>query len=310
MTLHGSQLLLTDGATISAQSSGQGNAGTIQIAVIDLTLRDHSVVTTEATQAGGGNIEIEAQTVSMLDSDITATVVSGEGSGGNILVGRTINANGDIIEGLGRLTLEGSHITANTDAGDGANIAIGARQVVLDSSSEITANTDAGIGGNVTIARTVAADGQALSRAGTIVLRGSKITANADRGRGGRIDIVAEAVLADPASDIVASSEEGIDGEVNIEAIRTNLSEIVTPLSQRFAQTAALLSDPCASRLQRGIVSSFIARGRSSVPATPDGLLPSRLYPRATDSAESESAVPHEALALNRQAGLSRRPCP
>jgi large exoprotein involved in heme utilization and adhesion len=310
MTLHGSQLLLTDGATISAQSSGQGNAGTIQIAVSDLTLHDHSVVTTEATQAGGGNIEIEAQTVSLLDSDITATVGGGKGSGGNILIGGTITDPGDITTGVERLTLEGSRITANTDAGDGANIAIGVQQAILDSSSAIVANTDAGIGGNVTIAGTVATNGQAVTRAEAIVLRDSRITAKADEGKGGRIDIVAEAVLADPDSEIDASSQAGIDGEVNIEAVSTNLSEIVTPLSPRFTQTATLLSDPCASRLQRGIVSSFVARGRASVPATPDGLLPSRLYSRAIDPAEPESAGAREALALNSHARLSRRPCP
>jgi large exoprotein involved in heme utilization and adhesion len=212
---------------------------------------------------------------------------------------------------MARLSLDGSRIAANTDAGDGANIAIGARQVVLDSDSEITANTNAGIGGNVTMANTVAADGQDLSRAGTIILRGSKITANAQEGKGGRIDIVAEAVLADPASEIDASSQEGgIDGEVKIEAVRTNLSEIVTPLSPRFDQTAALLSDPCVPRLQRGIVSSFVIRERASVPATPDGLLPSRLHTQAIDPVASASVVPRQAAVRNPPVGWRHRPCP
>ena len=237
--MHGSQLLLTDGATISSQSSGEGNAGTIQVEVSDLTMRDQSLITTEATRAGGGNIEIEAQLMSLLDSDITATVETGEASGGNIRIGGTINADGDIIESLDRLMLEGSRITANTDAGDGANITIGARQVVLDSNSAIAANTNAGVGGNVTIAGTVAADGQALSRAGTIVLRESQITANARAGQGGRIDIAAEVFLADPDSVVDASSQVGIDGEVNIEAVVSNLSEVVKPLSQRLASEDA-----------------------------------------------------------------------
>jgi hypothetical protein len=66
----------------------------------------------------------------------------------------------------------------------------------LASDSEIAANTNAGVGGNVTMAGTVAADGQILSRAGTIVLRESRITAHAQAGQGGRIDIVAEALLS------------------------------------------------------------------------------------------------------------------
>jgi hypothetical protein len=275
-----------------------------------LLLSGNSAVTTEATQAGGGNIEIEARTASIVDSDITTTVRSGEGSGGNIAMGRTIADDGTVIQGMERLTLEGSHITANTDAGDGANIAIGARQVGLDSGSEIAANTHSGAGGNVTIAGTVAADGQVLTRAEAIVLRHSRITANAQAGQGGRIDMVAEVVLADPASDIDASSQAGIDGEVNIDALRANLSDIMTPLSPRFDETAALLSDPCASRLQQGLVSSLVARGHASVPAAPDGLLPGRLYTSAIGAVALKSAVPHETLAYNPHVRLSHRPCP
>ena len=59
-------------------------------------------------------------------------------------------------------------------------------------------------------------------------------TGEADEGKGGRIDIVAEAILADPDSEIDASSQAGIDGEVNIDALRANLSDIMTPLSPRF----------------------------------------------------------------------------
>ncbi|MDH3602446.1 MAG: filamentous hemagglutinin N-terminal domain-containing protein, partial [Candidatus Tectomicrobia bacterium] len=159
---------------ILASSVGTGDAGSILVAAQDVTLFDGASISAESTQAGGGNIEIEAQTVSMVDSEITTKVLGGEGSGGNILIGGMITPNGDIIAGTGRLNLEGSRIAASTDAGDGGNIAIGARQVVLDRGSEIAANTNAGVGGNVTMTGTVAADGQVLSRAGAVVLRDSR----------------------------------------------------------------------------------------------------------------------------------------
>jgi filamentous hemagglutinin family protein len=293
ITLHGSQLLLTEGASLSSRSSGEGNAGTIQVEVTDLTLRDHSLITTEASRAGGGDIDIEAQILSMLDSAITATVETGAASGGNIRIGGMINADGEVIESLDRLSLEGSRITANTDAGDGANIVMGARQVVLDSGSAIAANTNAGVGGNVAIAGTVAADGHTLSQAGTILLRESRITASAQAGQGGRIDIVAEVFLADPDSVIDASSQLGIDGEVNIEAVVSNLSEVVEPLSPRLASETALLRDLCATRLQQGLVSSFVERGRAGIPSAPDGLLPSRLDMSDAETAGSGESLPH-----------------
>jgi large exoprotein involved in heme utilization and adhesion len=251
IALQAQQVRLTEGALISSASSGSGNAGDIRIAAQDVELRGDSVITT--------------------------TVDRGEASGGSILIGGTINAQGDIVREMAMLTLEGSRITANTDAGDGANIVIGARQAVLDSGSAISANTNAGSGGNVTMAGTVAVDGRALSRAGTIILRESQITASAQAGQGGRIDIVAEVFLADPDSVIDASSQVGIDGEVNIEAVVSNLSEVVEPLSQRLASEILLLRDRCATRLHQGLVSSFVERERAGIPSAPDGLLPSRL---------------------------------
>ncbi|PON18122.1 hypothetical protein C2W62_09615 [Candidatus Entotheonella serta] len=97
-------------------------------------------------------------------------------------------------------------------------------------------NTSSGVGGNVTIAGTVDADGQPLSRADTVVVRDSLITANAQAGQGGRIDIVAQAVITEPETVFDTSAQAGgIDGEVNVEAIVTDLSGVVRPLSQRLA---------------------------------------------------------------------------
>ena len=248
--------------------------------------------------------------MSLLDSDITATVETGAASGGNIRIGGTIDADGDIIESLDRLMLEGSRITANTDAGDGANITIGARQAVLDSNSAIAANTHAGVGGNLAIAGTVAVDGQALSRAGTIVLRESRVTANAQAGQGGRIAIVAEVFLADPDSVVDASSQIGIDGEVNIEAVASNLSEVVKPLSQRLASETPLLSDRCAARLHRGIVSSFVEVERAGLPSAPDGLLPSRLDVSDAEMAWSGESLPHGMAVASEPSWRLSSPCP
>ncbi len=248
--------------------------------------------------------------MSLLDSDITATVETGKASGGNIRIGATINADGEVSESLDRLTLEGSRIPANTDAGDGANITIGTRHMILNSGSVIAANTNAGTGGNVTIAGTVAANGQALSRAGTIVLRHSQITANADEGKGGRIDIVAEAFLADLDSMVTASSQEGIGGEVTIEAVVSNLSEVVEPLSQRLASETLLLNDRCAARLHQGLVSSFVQNDRAGLPSSPDGLLPSRLNVSDAESIWSDEPRSHGiALASEPSWRLSSR-CP
>jgi hypothetical protein len=126
-------LELSDGGTISASSTGTGDAGNIVIQAGKLFLSDHSVVTTEAEQGDGGNIQLTAGSLANLrDSEITATVRSGVGRGGNITID------------LPFVVLERSHIRANSFGGPGGNLHITA-DVLLKSSdspeSEVAASS-------------------------------------------------------------------------------------------------------------------------------------------------------------------------
>ncbi len=270
---------------ISSASSGFSDAGNIRIGAQDIDLRHNSAITTSVAQGGG--------------------------HGGNIHIGGEINDHGDIIESADRLHLNASRITASTDGGDGGNIAIGARQVVLDQGSMMSANTSSGVSGNVTIAGTVDADGQPLSRADTVVVRDSLITANAQAGQGGRIDIVAQAVITEPETVFDASAQAGgIDGEVNVEAIVTNLSGVVRPLSQRLASERLLLRNDCAARLHQGVVSSFVERERAGISSAPDDLLPSRLDSDWAVSVSSGDVLPQGIAMAEAPAWLLRSRCP
>ena len=298
VSVEAKDIVLLGGARISSSASGSGNGGTVKVTATE-TLRltgtsfngafrtgITALAAGEEAQAGdAGSIEVRARHVVLSDGAVISSDTRSAGSGGNIIIGGAISEDGGVPEAVDTLMLDGnSRISANTGSGDGANITVGVRRMILDGGSEMTANTGAGGGGNIIIAGVITAEGDISARAGTLVLRGSQITANADLGRGGRIDIVAEAVLADPDSDITASSEAGIDGEVNIEALRTNLSEVVTPLSSRFAQDITLLRAQCAARLREGNVSSLVEHGREGVSTNPGGLLPRRLYRVSPDT--------------------------
>src|SRR4029450_9168937 len=90
----------------------------------------------------------------------------------------------------------------------------------------------------------------------------------------GNIQIQAQqAFLADPASQVSASSALGINGVVNIQAPVTNISGAVAPLPQEFASTAELLRDRCAGRLREGRVSRLVLGGRDGVPSEPSSRL-------------------------------------
>jgi filamentous hemagglutinin family protein len=255
ITLTTPQLQLTQGAIISAESFADGNAGSIRVAAQDVVIRHGSAITTTASQ--------------------------GDASGGNILIGGVLSQDGAITEGVQTLMLDGSQITANTDAGGGANVTIGAQRVLLERASAITANTGNGAGGNLRVARSLSAEGTTIARADAVVLRGSQMTAKAEQGTGGRIDIVTEVFLADSASSVDASSQAGgINGEVNVQAVVTNLSGLVTPLPQNFGTATLLLQNRCAARLREGKVSSLVVAGRDGIPMEPDGGLPSGLIAR------------------------------
>ena len=111
--LQARQVRLTDGATISAESTGLGNAGNVTIAAGDTFLSTNSSVVTRATQADGGNVQITAPTlVRLRDSAITAEV-----GGGPQTVGGNITIDPQFV------LLQNSQIVANAFEGQGATSA-------------------------------------------------------------------------------------------------------------------------------------------------------------------------------------------
>ncbi len=131
-----------------------------------------------------------------------------------------------------------------------------------------------GQGGNIGIAAPEA-----------VVLQSSTISASANEGQGGRIDIETGVFLQDASSNITATAgPAGIDGEVDIRAVTTDVSGTVTPLPQRFASTSPLSHLRCAQRLRGGQVSSFVVAGRAGLPVDPSGGLPSFFVKLAPDT--------------------------
>ena len=139
--LEAALLEVSDGAVISAESSGAGDAGDIRIDAKDaFTLRDASV-STSAERADGGNIQVNARRlVRLSDSTLAASVGGGpETLGGNITMDSEY------------VVLDGSRIAANAYEGKGGNIQIAAEVCLMDSNSEVDASSARGIDGEVNI---------------------------------------------------------------------------------------------------------------------------------------------------------------
>jgi large exoprotein involved in heme utilization and adhesion len=173
-------------------------------------------------------------------------------------------------------------VTTEAETADGGNITLiaGSRVELRDSQITATVKSGVGKGGNITF------DPQ------FIVLQRSQVRADALGGPGGNVLLVADVFLADPASQVSASSALGINGVVNIQAPVTSISGAVAPLPQEFASIAELLRDRCAGRLREGRVSRLVLGGRDGVPSEPGSLLPSPLIQMGSRENREQTGAP------------------
>jgi hypothetical protein len=131
---------LSSGGAISASSSGTGNAGDIMIRADQIFQSRNGAVTTEAEQADGGNIQlIVGSRAELRDSQITATVKTGIGQGGNILIDPQF------------VILQRSQVRADAFGGPGGNVRIVAGVFLADPASRVSASSQLGINGVVNI---------------------------------------------------------------------------------------------------------------------------------------------------------------
>ncbi|MGF1478236.1 MAG: filamentous hemagglutinin N-terminal domain-containing protein [Cyanophyceae cyanobacterium] len=114
INIRAASLSISNGAQISAESLGQGNAGNITIAAEGALSATDGNIVTAAERASGGAIAITAEAIRLQgDSNIRTEVASGTGGGGNI----TLTA--DSI-----LAFDDSDIFAFARDGQGGNISL------------------------------------------------------------------------------------------------------------------------------------------------------------------------------------------
>jgi hypothetical protein len=136
-------MTMTSGASMSASSSGLGDAGNINITAMNDFTMQNSTITTEAGQgAGGGNIKVTtapSATVLLQNSTISASVADGAGGGGNISIDPQF------------VILQNSQILAQAAQGQGGAITIIANLFLPDANSLVNADSGSGVNGTITI---------------------------------------------------------------------------------------------------------------------------------------------------------------
>lgn len=289
-------------AQVSTNNNGQGDAGAVLVDAKNTVAidNDSSIVSETNSQGKGGEIQINAETLSLTNGANLSASTFGEGDAGNIRLntrrlsiqdaritvtnsgldpnnsGKAGNLviNSDLVE-LNRGTL-----SAEAGTSEGGNITIKSGSLQLRNKSWIstTAGTSGGggNGGNITI------------KADTLIgVENSDITANAFEGMGGFIRINAQSIFGlkvvetrnidelrtNNTSDISASSQTdpSLNGEVQINRPEADPSKGLVTLPTELVDVSQLIAQGCSGgggTVARG-ASKLVATGRGGLPPTP-----------------------------------------
>ena len=262
----GESITFKDNSQIIAQTSSSGKAGNIGLIAGNSILFTAGTGlfanTTLGSTGDGGNIAIDPQYVTLQDGATIAVGSLGSGLGGNI----TIFANYLSL-------LNGSSITASTASTNGGNINLNVPSILLlryGSNITTTAGTAnaGGNGGNINI------------KAGFIVgVKGenSDIFANAFTGNGGKVDITTNGIYGlefrpqlTGFSDIAASSQFGVQGNVIVTTPDIDPGRGLTSLPLNLVDSSKQISQNCAvgGKLSNR-ENRFTIAGRGGLPKSP-----------------------------------------
>jgi filamentous hemagglutinin family protein len=247
LNVNTSNLLIQDGARISASTFGEGIGGNITINVSD-----------------GVNL--------------IGTSPNGETRSGLFVQATGTGRAGNINLTAGHMLLaRGGEILAETAADDGGEISLRVNNILQMRNNNLISATAGsaskqGNGGNININTTFLIANP---------LGDNDITANAFEGRGGNIQITAQSVFGlkfreqlTPSSDITASSTFGVNGVVEIETPNVDPSKGLSNLPTQVTDNSKLIAQSCKAN-QGQMASSFVVTGRGGLPSSPEAILSS-----------------------------------
>ncbi|NJK62024.1 MAG: filamentous hemagglutinin N-terminal domain-containing protein [Synechococcaceae cyanobacterium SM2_3_1] len=143
------QLIVNDGAELSAANQGTGNAGRLRIDAAQIKIDTDARISTETASGEGGDIQVNSQGLTLRNGGSLTTSAGGSGNGGDIEI------NSPLIVAI---PSENSDIRASALEGSGGNIRITSEAVVgiapqntPTNESDITASSELGVDGTVQI---------------------------------------------------------------------------------------------------------------------------------------------------------------
>ncbi len=238
--------------TIAVETSGKGNAGTIDISSQNLTLADGLEISASTTGEGNaGNINLNANQVNLSQSEINALTNSTGNAGSISLSYQGNNANQVTLTNNSQISTE---IGQNGQADNPSNIDIKTDNLTLDNSI-ITASTQGkGDAGSISV-----------PNAQTITLKQSEITASTSgEGDTGKINLNANQKLQLNNSNINSSVEQGAVGnsqQITLDTpnLELNTSEIAAATAGQGNAGSILIPNANTVTLDNSTISTAIA---------------------------------------------------
>ncbi|MEO0925366.1 MAG: filamentous hemagglutinin N-terminal domain-containing protein [Cyanobacteria bacterium J06643_13] len=302
--------IVINAKTISFQDGVIGAESGQNIDERDFVVEDAIEITGKRNAGNGGSIYINAQSLSIDNSNIT-TSTFGTGDAGNLVL------NVGTIEAVGGELLTGVNSTTN-GAGRGGNITVNGDRLRLSEGATIAANsTSRGQAGDIKIEAqdllqlnskgTISVDGGRSGLPGNINIQGrdltlnnGKISATTNLGRRGNISLVGEQLFLEDRSQIITNAgKDATGGDISIDLkyhlLSVDRSEITASAEQ--GQGGNIQIDT------RGIFISNNSKINVSSQFGIDGLI--RVDTLATDHDSDLIELPHKLIDSSRS--LSRR---
>lgn len=308
LTIETGQLIVRDGGQIAASTGErtQGNGGTLTVIASDIELSSTSADAQFSSglfartrgSGDGGNIDVTTEQLTIRDGALITVESVGTENPGNA---------GEIILNAELITLQDQgKIVATTESGQGGDITLEVQDLLLlRRNSEISTSAGTknagGDGGDINI------NAEAIV---AIPEEDSDITANAFTGSGGNINIITNGLFGieareqdlEMSSDITASSQLGINGEIIINQPDVDPSQSLQELPQAPVDVAALVDQNLCIA---GLGSEFIITGRGGLPPSPYEMLDSDSTWEDWRIAESSSETVESQPELSRASSIS-----
>jgi filamentous hemagglutinin family protein len=213
-----SSLTVTNGAVVTAGTSGSGNGGNVRVVgktvALDGTTPDSRPggigSESKPTASGqGGNVAVEAGLLTVSKGAAISARTGGSGNGGNVrVIAHTIALDGTSVINVG-----------TTGSGQGGNITVETDSLIVTNGAAVTAGTfGTGNGGNVyVVANTIALDGTTPDAQSVSVIDSGVGTTGS--GRGGNINLKTNSLNVTNGAAVTASTGgTGDGGNVDVTA--------------------------------------------------------------------------------------------